>query len=103
MTPKIWIDRQGFFRSAGAEVLYLPQPVDGEAKCIIRSNEADYERLFSCEYALRDVLNRHAQIPGVMIDVDALVEFAMERTTPKPSKTRQKKSAQSEDWLDRFL
>lgn len=70
------IDNSGrFFKNV--ECLYVPQPENGKARCIIRANDG-FQRPFDSEANLRAVVHNALALPGASFDPELVISFALD-------------------------
>lgn len=74
--PLIYIDDRGRLHR-NIECLYVPQPKDGTAQCILRA-KGGYQRPFNSEATLRDVVMHARSLPGATFDPKLVIEFALD-------------------------
>lgn len=99
----IFIDDRGRFHR-NVECLYIPQPKNGEAQCILRAKDG-YQQPFDSEVALRDVVTHARSLLGTTFDAKLVIEFALDTPSdggPEPSAWRLVGEAKDRDKYSHF-
>jgi hypothetical protein len=74
--PIIYIDDRGRFHR-NIECLYVPQPKDGTAQCILCTKDG-YHSSFDSEASLRAAVMYARSLPGATFDPKLVIEFALD-------------------------
>lgn len=101
--PVIFIDDRGRFHR-NVECLYIPQPKNGEAQCILCANDG-YQLPFTDASDLSDVVSHARSLAGANFDTKLVIEFALDTPSegcPDPSAWRLAGDSKDRDRYSHF-